>query len=98
VRAPGSALQAPVDFFWGALKYPLLLLKLFRPRSFSKAVNPISGSAALTGATYDFKVARKMLESVEQQGDQAVRLIQAAAATPAPMPAGSVGRLLDVRG
>ena len=60
-------------------------------------MNPITGSAALAGATYDFKVARKMLDSVEEQGEQAVQLIQAAASTPAAMPTGSVGRLLDVR-
>ena len=60
-------------------------------------MNPISGAAGLAGATYDFKVAKKMLDSVEKQGEQAVQLIQAAAATPAPVPAGSVGRLLDVR-
>lgn len=57
-------------------------------------MSPVSTSPALTHAQYDVAVAKKALATTKEQGQQAVALIQAAAA---PSPQGSLGHLVDIR-
>jgi hypothetical protein len=50
----------------------------------------------LTGAAYEVAVAKKVLASSKEQGEQALALIQAAT-PPAPASSGSLGTLVDIR-
>ncbi len=56
-------------------------------------MDPVSGVGA--GAAYQVAVAGKSLDLVKEQGQQAISLIEAAKAKPAPQ--GSLGRTLDIR-
>jgi hypothetical protein len=51
------------------------------------------------GVQYDIAVAKEILQGTRVQGEQALALIETAAAAPPPVAAtqGSVGRLIDVK-
>jgi hypothetical protein len=72
-------------------------LKARRARPFALAMSPVSGSSMVAGAAYDVAVAKKALANTKEQGEQALALIQAAAAPPAPAASASIGTLVDVR-
>jgi hypothetical protein len=64
-------------------------------------MNSVSGCSSpadptLNGYAYGVSVAKKQLEDTKVQGEQAVQLIEAAAATPLA-PHGSVGHLVDLK-
>jgi hypothetical protein len=80
----------------GALRCSFLLKVAFL-LSFTFAMG-ISGSAsspAVTSTQFQVAVAKKALDSADQQGQQSLQLIQSAAA-PANVPSG-VGQRLNVR-
>lgn len=47
--------------------------------------------------TYGVLVAKKQLDAIKEQGDQALALIDGAKASSPTAPSGSVGRLIDVK-
>lgn len=57
------------------------------------SVSNVGGTAA--GTTYDVAVAKKQLDQQDQQGKQALELIQAAKA-PEPQPSSHVGKLINI--
>lgn len=54
----------------------------------------VTGQGAPAGATYDIAVAKKQLQSVKEQGQQALQLIEAAAPSKATAP--GVGARLNL--
>jgi len=59
-------------------------------------MDPVSFCSSLQ-STYGMIMARKNLDNIKEQGDQALTLIDGAKAAAPAAPSGSVGRLIDVK-
>lgn len=60
-------------------------------------MTPVSNSSALVGPAYEVAVTKKVLANTQEQGKQALALIQSAVPPTAAAPEGPLGRLLNVR-
>ena len=59
-------------------------------------MDPVSGSCS-TQATYGMLAAKKQLDITEEEGKQALQLLDSAKTAAPSAPSGSVGRLIDVK-
>ncbi|HEY8944898.1 MAG TPA: hypothetical protein VIM73_11580 [Polyangiaceae bacterium] len=60
-------------------------------------MSPAAVSSTLLGPLYEVAVAKKVLSASKEQGQQALQLIQSAAAPAVATPQGAVGHLIDIR-
>lgn len=59
-------------------------------------MDPVSGSGSAE-ATYSVLAARKQLDISEEEGKQALQLLDSAKQSTPSAPSGSVGRLIDIK-